>query len=1322
MADGNIRINVDLGQALQQLQRLNGSLEKVDNQAVSTNKKLTGLSSSMKSQTEHLREMRVAINRLLGESRSQGLTFSRLTGQVQQLNTNYAEQTKAINSLIEKYDKLATAQNRVKESARSTADELLRVSTVFLSVASVASVMKKALDISVELDSMTKTFFAITGSMSGAAMEMQYVRDMSQQLGLDFMALTKSYKGFSAATKFANMDLATSKEIFESVAQASTVLGLSGQKTELVLMALEQMVSKGVVSMEELRRQLGDSLPGAFELGAKAMGMTLQEFNKFVASGKLMTDEFLPKFARTLKETYATVENVGLAVKTPRAEIQKLMNELTFAMDAFSRYGFLDTVKRGVVELREALQQEDVRNNIIALGKFFGNFADVLLQVIKLALEYSDAIRILVPMLVVAKGTSLAFASALKIQAMYQETLAAKTRMTTASVGAQGSSWKKLGSAITIASGAAKTFLSLGVGLAVVSIFELLTRLKESSQEFDYTGEYAQKFGVSVDESRVQLEAFLRVAGKETPDALEKFETVIANVDVKMRKMTDTAGNTIERIRDNWDAAAIMADRYADVVDSMSDNDMSIDLYNLPTSGFGFDFKKTVSDDLNFAKRAIGDFVKQLKDGAFSSKKEILGALGSLRTSLETNASSVSDSWRQAFDVLMVNGVAVGDLLEQKLSVLRQMNLASINSTWLDFNTLTADAVENLKAMTNVSGDMQLKFGTDFERDSKQLDAWVKLIQKYYDKSDEGIEKSNEATRIIIKNTNLVAQLQLKAELARIESERKVTRESIENTKKRIAALMAEMAIMLAAGDLRGAAAKFSMSTAAQSSMADLEAADAAYQARIDAAMKRYEEVKNMGAAALTAFENEVQKKKDKNKPRPSGSNNAARRDQTYLQNFEKAVTDSRNAIEQLESKEAQLRAQLQGDSFAAQIEKISAKATAEVAKLDSTVTDLENKLKGMHPGAQKEAAQEQLSIFKEQVEKQKELIDGNKKIEQQIIRIKQEMAKLKNEAERNKQNGDFQGMYQNEADRLKLELSQIGQDDPNRAAKEYEQLRAQAYANMELLFFLQDGIHSWVIDTQKELIDSFGQIIPDALDNTVDAFTNMFTDIITGSASAKDAWSVFTQAITNMGKMIIQSLIKIAVQMMVVKAISGIGGLFGAADGAVVNLNGTVANAANTVSFGNGFAAGAASVAAADGRVIGGGGRVIPFASGGILTSPHLFGTKSGDTVLAGEAGPEAFVPLGRTREGKLGVEIAGGGISGGGTPILVVNVFNNASDSVQTTQQSGTDQNGNPRLDVFIDQLDAGLAGKVQSGTSKLGAAIDKTRGTTTSKKLYA
>lgn len=1320
MADGKIRLNVELGQALQQLQRLNNSLESVDGQATSTNRKLTGLSSSLKAQTEHLREARIAINKLLGESRSQGLQYARMTGQIRQLNTSYAEQTKAINALIEKYDRLASSQRKVKESTRGTVDELLRVSTAFLTIAGVAGTMKKALDISVELNSMTKTFFAITGSMSGAAMEMQYVRNMSQELGLDFMALTKSYKGFSAATKFANMDLATSKEIFESVAQASTVLGLSGQKTELVLMALEQMVSKGVVSMEELRRQLGDSLPGAFELGAKAMGMTLQEFNKFVASGQLMTDEFLPKFARTLKETYATVENVGLAVKTPRAEIQKLMNELTFAMDTFSRYGFLETVKKGVVELREALQDPGVRENIISLGKFFGNFADVLLKVIQLSIEYSGVTRTLIIALVTAKGTFVALSAAAKVQASVQQLLKARSEATTASVNAQSKSWKGLAFSIGEAATAARAFASIGLGIAIAAALELFFRLQESSKDFDYAGEYAQKFGVSVDEARVQLEAFLRVAGKDAPDALAKFETTIGGIDNRMRQMADTAVVSIERIRDNWDAAAIMADKYNSIVDEIGNDDITIDIASLPTSGLGADFEQTVSKELDFAKRQIDDFVKDLRNGAFSTKKEILGALGVLRTSLEQNASSVSNAWRQAFDVLLVNGTAAGDLLEQKLSILKDLNLAEINGTWLDFNNLSKEAIENLKVMTKTTGDMSLKFGTDFAHDSKQLDAWTKLIQKYYAKSEEGIRKQYENSENIIKNTELVAKLQLDKEKARIDSEQRVTQSVIENTRVRIAAMLQEAAAASALGDIETARTKFSMAAASATSLRELETLNASYNTQREAAIKTYEDLKSKGNAALKALQDEREKKIQSLQPKGSkgskGSGaNSQRRDQTYLQNFEKAVNDSRNAIEQLQSKEAQLKAQLQGESFAAQIEKISAKATAEVAKLDSTITDLENKLKAMKPGAQKQAAQEQLDILKGQVAEQKKLIDGNKEIEQQIIRIKQEMAKLKNQSERAKQAGDFQGMHQSEADRLKLELEQTGQDDPNRAAREYEQLREQAYSDMDFLFFLQDGIHNWVIDTQKEILDSFGQIIPDALDSTVDAFTTMFTDIITGSASAKDAWSAFTQAITNMGKMILQSLIKIAVQMMVVKAISGIGGLF--ADGGVADLEGGAVSASNAFLS----AGGAPTIPAADGRVVGGGGRVIPFASGGILTSPHLFGTKSGDTVLAGEAGPEAFVPLGRTREGKLGVHVAGGATSGGGIPLLIVNVFNNASSSVQTSQQQGVDQNGTPRLDIFIDQLDAGLANKVQSGTSKLGAAIDKTRGTTTSKKLY-
>lgn len=53
----------------------------------------------------------------------------------------------------------------------------------------------------------------------------------------------------------------------------------------------------------------------------------------------------------------------------------------------------------------------------------------------------------------------------------------------------------------------------------------------------------------------------------------------------------------------------------------------------------------------------------------------------------------------------------------------------------------------------------------------------------------------------------------------------------------------------------------------------------------------------------------------------------------------------------------------------------------------------------------------------------------------------------------------------------------------------------------------------------------------------------------------------------------------------------------------------------------------------------------VIPFATGGIVNSPTLFGFAGGRTGLMGEAGPEGILPLKRARDGNLGVIASGMG-----------------------------------------------------------------------------
>ena len=49
------------------------------------------------------------------------------------------------------------------------------------------------------------------------------------------------------------------------------------------------------------------------------------------------------------------------------------------------------------------------------------------------------------------------------------------------------------------------------------------------------------------------------------------------------------------------------------------------------------------------------------------------------------------------------------------------------------------------------------------------------------------------------------------------------------------------------------------------------------------------------------------------------------------------------------------------------------------------------------------------------------------------------------------------------------------------------------------------------------------------------------------------------------------------------------------------------------------------------------------PFASGGVIATPSFFPMRGG-TGLAGEAGPEAILPLTRGSDGRLGVRSQGG------------------------------------------------------------------------------
>ncbi|MBI3433528.1 MAG: phage tail tape measure protein [Proteobacteria bacterium] len=73
----------------------------------------------------------------------------------------------------------------------------------------------------------------------------------------------------------------------------------------------------------------------------------------------------------------------------------------------------------------------------------------------------------------------------------------------------------------------------------------------------------------------------------------------------------------------------------------------------------------------------------------------------------------------------------------------------------------------------------------------------------------------------------------------------------------------------------------------------------------------------------------------------------------------------------------------------------------------------------------------------------------------------------------------------------------------------------------------------------------------------------------------------------------------------------------------------------------------------------------VTGFASGGVINRPGFFPLASGGVGLAGEAGPEAIIPLARGSDGRLGVAL-----NGAATGNIVVNISTPDADSFRRSE----------------------------------------------------
>lgn len=225
---------------------------------------------------------------------------------------------------------------------------------------------KAVLDAGIALDSLQRSFVAIAGSEYGAADFIEYLRGESDRLGQSFYDLAPAFKSISAAARGTALEGEPVRKVFSAISEASTALGMSTADTEGALRALGQMISKGNVQAEELRGQLGERLPGAFSLAARAMGVTTAQLNKMLKDGEVLATDLLPKLADEIHKAY------GAAAETAALESgQAAVNRLSGAWSDFkANLYYSEPAVAGINAITAALKEmTDEANSLSRIRK-----------------------------------------------------------------------------------------------------------------------------------------------------------------------------------------------------------------------------------------------------------------------------------------------------------------------------------------------------------------------------------------------------------------------------------------------------------------------------------------------------------------------------------------------------------------------------------------------------------------------------------------------------------------------------------------------------------------------------------------------------------------------------------------------------------------------------------------------------------------------------------------------------------------------------------------------------------------------------------------
>ena len=126
--------------------------------------------------------------------------------------------------------------------------------------------------------------------MKEAADQVGYLQEQAKSAPFSLSQITASF----VKLKVAGLD--PMQGSLRSLMDGIAAFGGNDEAFHRITLGITQMAGKGVIQMEELRQQLGESMPAAMSLMARSMGVSIAELTKAIASGRVEAKSALTKW------------------------------------------------------------------------------------------------------------------------------------------------------------------------------------------------------------------------------------------------------------------------------------------------------------------------------------------------------------------------------------------------------------------------------------------------------------------------------------------------------------------------------------------------------------------------------------------------------------------------------------------------------------------------------------------------------------------------------------------------------------------------------------------------------------------------------------------------------------------------------------------------------------------------------------------------------------------------------------------------------------------------------------------------------------------